>query len=700
MDIKGSGSQAPMQFIYPNILFGLLAVLIPIAIHLFNFRKYKKVYFSNVRLLIQFQLRTRKQSQLLHYLVLATRILSIVFLVIAFAQPFIPLDSNMNLGKVNAVSVFIDNSFSMETSGDEGRIIDEARNKAVRIASAFDADDRFQLLTNDFEGRHQRFVSRDEFIQSVRETTISPAVRTLAEINSRQRDLFYRQRATSAVSYIISDFQQSTLLTKLPDSTSGYSSYLIPVQGKQTGNLYIDTCWLENPVLRINQIADLRIRIRNNSENDVQKIPVRLVINGSQRAVAAVDIPAEGSVMVNLSFSNPNAGVFKAVVEINDYPVTFDDNYYFTFKVSEHIPVLAVNQNEAFNKYLIPVFGLDSILNLINTSDRQIDYSSLPSYRLIILNNLKAISSGAVQELGRYVSQGGNLLIFPSLSSKPSDLNMLLSEPGSDLYRDIDSAQSRISSLNTNHPVLRDVFEMNTLKEDNINLPTILKHFRIQQSSGGKSETLISLENGDPLMTVFTSGNGRVYLSAIPLSDQAGNFPRHAIFVPVMLNIAFQSEDVQPFMYYTSGSRAINVGSIRPEGERVFKIREEKGDYEFIPEFRSIDGRSFIYVNEQIEKAGFYYIMDGSNQLATLAFNINRKESDLSTAGAEELQQLVSGIPGMELLETGKKDIGKIISEGSSGKKLWKWFIIAALLAIIAEVLLLRFFRKTYKTEG
>lgn len=277
---------------------------------------------------------------------------------------------------------------------------------------------------------------------------------------------------------------------------------------------------------------------------------------------------------------------------------------------------------------------------------------------------------------------------------------MLLSEPGSDLYRDIDSAQSRISSLNTNHPVLRDVFEMNTLKEDNINLPTILKHFRIQQSSGGKSETLISLENGDPLMTVFTSGNGRVYLSAIPLSDQAGNFPRHAIFVPVMLNIAFQSEDVQPFMYYTSGSRAINVGSIRPEGERVFKIREEKGDYEFIPEFRSIDGRSFIYVNEQIEKAGFYYIMDGSNQLATLAFNINRKESDLSTAGAEELQQLVSGIPGMELLETGKKDIGKIISEGSSGKKLWKWFIIAALLAIIAEVLLLRFFRKTYKTEG
>ncbi|HPR24944.1 BatA domain-containing protein [Lentimicrobium sp.] len=689
-----------MQFIYPNILFGLLAVIIPVVIHLFNFRKYKRIYFSNVRLLSQFQLRTRKQSQLLHYLVLATRILTIVFLVFAFAQPYIPSDSKINSGKVNAVSVFIDNSFSMETSGDEGRLIDEARNKAVKIASAFDADDRFQLLTNDFEGRHQRFVSRDEFVQSVREIAVSPAVRTLAEIDSRQRDLFNRQRTPASIAYIISDFQQSTLLTKLPDSTSGYNSYFIPVQGKQTGNLYIDTCWFENPVLRINQIADLRIRIRNNSKDDVQKIPVRLMINGSQRAVAAVDIPAEGSALVNLSFSNPNAGVFKAVAEINDYPVTFDDNYYFVFRVSEHIPVLAVNQNEAFNKYLVPVFGLDSILHLDNSSDRQIDYSSLPSYRLIILNNLKTISSGAVQELVRYINQGGNLLIFPSLSAKAADLNLLLSELGSDLYREIDSAQSRISSLNTNHPILRDVFEKNTLKEDNIDLPTILKHFGILQSSGGKSETLISLDNGDPLMTVFPGGSGKVYLSAIPLADEAGNFPRHAIFVPVMLNIAFQSEDVQPFMYYTSGGGGINAGTVKPEGENVFKIRNESGDYEFIPEYRSIDGRSFIYVNDQIEKAGFYYIMDGENLITTLAFNINRKESDLRTASMEGLRQLAAGIPGMELLEHGKKDLGRIISEDSSGKKLWKWFIIAALIAITAEVLLLRFFRKTYKTEG
>lgn len=689
-----------MQFIYPNILFGLFAILIPIAIHLFNFRKYKKVYFSNVRLLHLFQQRTRRRSQLLHYLVLATRILTITFLTLAFARPFIPSGNQIETGGVNAVSVFVDNSFSMETGGDQGRSLDQAKANAISIASVYDGDDIFQLLTNDFEGRHQRYISRDEFIQSVREIGLSPSLRSLAEINARQRDLFQRQRAVSGTAYIISDFQKSTMLSKLPDSTTGYMTFLIPVQAKQTGNLYVDSCWFGNPVLKINQIADLQIRIMNNSENDVQKIPVRLMIDDLQRAVAAVDIPAGGSSVVNLSFSNPKAGIFRAVVEINDYPVIFDDNYYFTFRVSEQIPVLAVNQDEEYNKYLLPVFGLDSIIRLTNVSDRQVDYASLPSYRLIILNNLKTISSGAVQELSRFVSQGGSLMIFPSLSAKPDDLNQLLAGFNSDMITGLDSARARVSTLKSGHRIFHDVFEKNAFSEDNIDLPVILQHFAIRQGAGGNSEALITLGNGDPLMTVISEGPGKVYLSAVPLNDKAGNFPRHSLFVPLMLNIAFLSEEVQPFMYYTGDNTGIGTGTARPEGESVFRIRSLSGDFEFIPEYRKIDGRNYIFTNDQITGAGFYELMDGDSRITYLAFNFNRKESDLSMAPVGELEKLAAGIPGMAILETAGRDAGKAITEGSSGKALWKWFILAALLTLLTETLLLRFFRKPVKTEN
>ena len=40
-----------ISFLYPSFLWALLFVAAPIILHLFNFRKFKKVYFSNVSLL-------------------------------------------------------------------------------------------------------------------------------------------------------------------------------------------------------------------------------------------------------------------------------------------------------------------------------------------------------------------------------------------------------------------------------------------------------------------------------------------------------------------------------------------------------------------------------------------------------------------------------------------------------------------------
>ncbi|NTW24218.1 MAG: hypothetical protein HGA37_05935, partial [Lentimicrobium sp.] len=156
-----------MQFINPSVLYALLAVLIPIAIHLFNFRKYKKVYFSNVSFLKELQQKTKKQSQLLHLLVLLMRILTIIFLVLAFAQPYIPSSKQSLPGQISYVSIFIDNSFSMEASGSKGKLLEDAKIKAAEIAAAFRADDLFQLLTNDFEGKHQRLVTREELKQII-----------------------------------------------------------------------------------------------------------------------------------------------------------------------------------------------------------------------------------------------------------------------------------------------------------------------------------------------------------------------------------------------------------------------------------------------------------------------------------------------------------------------------------------------------
>ena len=102
-----------IQFLAPGFFAGLLFLAIPILIHLFNFRRYKKVDFTNVRFLKELKEETTKLNKLKHLLILATRLLAIVFLVLAFTKPIIPLSQDKKLKEVKNVSVYVDNSFKI-----------------------------------------------------------------------------------------------------------------------------------------------------------------------------------------------------------------------------------------------------------------------------------------------------------------------------------------------------------------------------------------------------------------------------------------------------------------------------------------------------------------------------------------------------------------------------------------------------------
>src|ERR1700750_1697005 len=99
-----------MHFLYPAFLFALLSLAIPVLIHLFNFRRYQKVYFSNVQFLKEIQEQQSSRRNLKERLILAARLLALFFLVLAFAKPFIPGPQAAHRGSQRTVSVFVDNS--------------------------------------------------------------------------------------------------------------------------------------------------------------------------------------------------------------------------------------------------------------------------------------------------------------------------------------------------------------------------------------------------------------------------------------------------------------------------------------------------------------------------------------------------------------------------------------------------------------
>ena len=684
-----------MQFINPLFLIALTAISIPIIIHLFNFRKYKKVFFTNVRFLAEIKQESKKRSEIKHLLILLMRILAITCLVIAFAQPYLssPLQQKKLSGR-QAVSIYIDNSFSMEALATNGKLVDVAKTKALEIAAAYKPSDLFQLLTADFEGKHQRFVNKDEFRNLVEEVIVSPSFKPISSIIQRQTDLLKSIHGTNRAAYIISDFQKtSTNLFHIKSDTS-VSYFFIPVLAEKSNNLYIDSVWFDAPSQQARQAVKLKIKIRNSGSEMLEKIPIKLSINKMQKAVASFSINPNGETLLTLPYTNNDQGNQYGTLEITDYPVTWDDKFYFSYPILPSIPVLCIN-GELPNKYLNALFDNDSTIQLINIPEKQLDYSSFVRYPLIILNSVEELSSGLGEELKRFLGRGGNLLIFPAPETLIESYNSFLSSLDLPVYSNSDTTRFKVSELNPLSKIYSDVFEKDAsgkiVLPENMDMPVSFKHYAIVGSTHSNMEILLKLQNGQPFLGVSELRKGRIYLSAVPLEENWSNFMKHPLFVPTLYRIAFLSQSA-PALYYRVGADdpvEINNSTIASE---VYILRKLDSDIEVIPESSSIGGSMALFPHDQIRESGHYNICQGKQVIHGVAFNYNSMESELTCYSFSELQKELkhTGLKYYSLFQGKKAPLTKEILELSQGAPLWKVFIILTLVFIALEIILIR----------
>src|SRR5690606_30921891 len=198
-----------MKFYYPELLFGLFLIAIPVIIHLFNFRKFNKVYFSNTRLLKEIKIQTSSRQKIKERLILLMRILTVAFLVFAFAKPYIPNKEDQNLHGDNIISIYIDNSYSMDAVGENGSLLDEAKKKAVEIIQAFGLNDKFHLVSNELSGTQSKLLNREEFIALLDSVQINAKPNNFYDIIHAQQRFLADYTDAAKYAFIISDFQKS-----------------------------------------------------------------------------------------------------------------------------------------------------------------------------------------------------------------------------------------------------------------------------------------------------------------------------------------------------------------------------------------------------------------------------------------------------------------------------------------------------------
>ena len=685
-----------MQFLHPLFLIGFTALAIPVIIHLFNFRRYRKVYFTNVRFIAEIEQETKQQSQLRNLLILLMRLLAVASMVLAFAQPYVPsaLTQKKRMGK-DAVSIYIDNSFSMEALATNGKLLDVAKLKAVEIASAFKPTDQFQLLTNDFEGRHQRFVNRDEFRTLVEDVAFSPSFQPLSAVIKRQCDLISSVPGANLSLFLISDFQKSStdLLQCKPDTT--VSSIFVPVAAEKRNNLYIDSVWFDLPSQQAGQQVRLKVRIRNASGELLEKIPIRLTINKIQKAVSSFSIEPGGEMIVTLPYTNNDGGIQNGILEIIDYPVTWDDHFFFTYTISPSVEVLVINE-ENVNPFLNTLFQNDSIINIKNVREKQLDYSSFQRFSLIILNGISSLSSGLGSALNQYLKSGGDLQIYPSGKMDIPAYNSFLNGMGLPGIIGKDSTRMKIGEVNTQDMIFADVFEKDAGGKihlpENIDFPSVKGHYTYSKSTKSKTEILLKLQNGDPFLSKSEVEKGSVFLFAIPLEESWSNFPKHPLFVPTQYRIALLSKPNPSLSYLIGSDDPIELSNDSLQVSEVCKIRKSESEFEFIPEVRSNGTPMLLYPHHQVKEAGHYLIMEGNRILRGIAFNYNRHESDMGCYNSADLEKILktAKIKYYSVLQKSSKPLAGQIREMQQGTPIWKYFILLVLLFLAIEIGLVR----------
>jgi hypothetical protein len=673
-----------MEFLHPAILWGLLALIIPILIHLFYFRRFKKVYFSNVKFLNEIKQETSSRNKIKNFLILLSRLLALGALILAFAQPFLPQGKDVKQG-TRAVSVFIDNSFSMKALSSDIPLFDKAKQKAKEIIQAYSNEDQFQILSHDFKVKEQRLLTKEDALSAIDQIEISPAVKNLDRIYNRQIQALENAADLNSL-YILSDFQQSICEFKSTMDTL-YEVSFVPFQSVQESNVSIDSVWLAGPVLIPNQNNKLIIRTVNHSDRPAENIRLTIDQNGKTKPLGQINIPARSSHIDTANVNILKSGWQDFSIKISDYPIQFDDEYLFSLEVPQEIKVLSLNQGSN-NKYLKSVFGGISYFDLKNESVNKFQYADLKNYNLVILNELTSISSGLSNELSSYVVNGGNLLLFPSKSGSKDSYNGLLNALAADNIKSLITSKKEVSKINTDDFIFSEVY---LRKNKNLKLPVTQSNYSFSKHSNRGRSDLLNYRDGSMYLGKYKKDQGYFYVCAAPLDVKENDLSLNAeVFVPMLFKMALNKGTASTGSYTIGKNRLIEADKSLKTGETTFNI---SGPKEFIPKQTVLADRVIIDVDDQVEEKGTYTLSLKDEDLQHLAFNYDRIESDLKYYGVTELESKYGSL-GIDIISNAQNaSFTELIGDKEKGVVLWKWFVILALIFLAIETLLIRFWK-------
>ncbi len=654
-----------MNFGNPLFLWSLLLISIPIILHLFQFRKYKKIVFTQTFFFEQTQSQEKRIKNLKHILILSARILTLICLIAAFSLPFLSArsESSSTYQENKNIVLYIDNHLGFFFTDETGENRwSRLTSDAIKLMDQLGNFKRISILTNTSESEY--FYRKEDavrYIQSVKPQLIIPDWNDI----SLKIIKHTKNESERPLIFILSDF------IKRNDNIQTIEVPFIPFLAKPfslKNTPIIDSVWRE-PGSDEYQASVLHHDLNSTFVLGSQKrILFSLRSEDFEKRILRFRLPP--SIEESHLYLEP---------ESNNNPLL---KFYFSAEKSGRQKLLVLTESENVSDVLKQKFSKMQTADVDYADVRKFNPQDIQNYSSVILLNLREISDKIGVRLHSVLQQNGRVLIFPPKDADLFSYNRFLQRYDSKF------GPAETGLIHADKIEYRDMLFEGAFKNE-IDFPDLPYFSQIYPlESRTYQKILYTLSDKVILAKVQTQSAGYLYVFLSPIDPQHSNLVFHTIFSPLMYNFINNTQTNQK-LYHWAGSEYVFIFSPDPimKDEQI-KITTPSGE-ELIP-YQIQKGRDIlVYFGKELNQNGLYTFTYSGNIVGQSAFNADVRHLLHSTYTSDELSEMLS-LDRLSILSEGDlQNHSTFLS--LRGAELWYSLILMAVIFYIAELLLIRF---------
>ena len=685
-----------MNVIQTGFLFGLLAVAIPVLVHLLSRWQVRRVELGTMRFLQEVIQDGRQKRKIRRWLLMLTRMATVALLALLFARPYFPTSIRRDGDRLRLI--LIDRSASMSMPGQGGRLIDDAVATASDVAAELGRD--ATVIWAWFDSQVQPFDASVNRITAPR--SVVGDTNYLAAL-SWARDRAAADADSIADVVLLTDLQQSGIAADVLETAALAMPKSLPIRVIDVGraaanNLAIQS--IEMPAKRISpdRSAVAQVTLFNFGTLPMEEVPLTATAKSDRRSVRlkkSINLPGGQAQELAFDFGNLESGLWKITAQLDvEDDLAVDNRRMTAVEIAQPAPVLIIDGGTAQATGLSESFYLEAALRqstrsplqsrqddkekekpkgLFNPSivylyDDQLPVLNPSKTALVVVTDSGAPSASAIQRLGQYVQSGGHLLVFAGDGDSGSV------QANHDVWQQTGLAPGELSSPR------RSVAMPFHIEQSNTSSSMLLPFDDPQQGDLGRlafdkilpvepadsTDVLARFEQQFPALTRHQVEQGRVVWFLSSADDSWGNWPTSPLYLPLVHQMAAD-------LLSLTGEGRIRYRSVGDQRQNRLGLAESPTVA--VSDITNVSMRESDVADFTFDRPGFQ--TDGD---ALYVVNSAAKESDPNRIAMDKFAEHFQ-----ITLADGDQEQAAESVQAEHKDEIWPWLALAAIVLLTGE---------------